>query len=117
MPAPIPNPFKTLDTITTAAGAVKVHRLDRLAAAGVGPIDRLPFSIRVLLENMLRHCDGRIAKESRGTSFGVCGKSSQGRGKSFSARGKSPCRTIPCNDCAARAWQRNGRRHGTWPMT
>ncbi len=29
-----------------------------LARAGIGRVDRLPFSIRILLENLLRHEDG-----------------------------------------------------------
>ena len=35
----------------------------QLAAAGVADIDRLPFSIRILVENLLRKMDGRIVKE------------------------------------------------------
>jgi len=57
------SPFNALDTLQTKAGAMRIYRLDRLTQAGVGGIDRLPFSIKILLENMLRHCDGRIARE------------------------------------------------------
>jgi len=57
------TPFSALDTIQTKAGPMRIHRLDSLTKAGVTGIDRLPFSIKVLLENMLRHCDGRIARE------------------------------------------------------
>jgi len=35
-----------------------IFALDRLAAAGAGPVARLPFSIKVLLENLARHEDG-----------------------------------------------------------
>jgi len=35
----------------------------QLAAAGVADIHRLPFSIRILVENLLRKMDGRIVKE------------------------------------------------------
>jgi len=31
-----------------------------LADAGVGPVERLPFSIRILIENLLRHEDGVV---------------------------------------------------------
>jgi aconitate hydratase len=34
-----------------------------LAAAGLGSIDRLPFSIRILVENLLRKHDGRIIRD------------------------------------------------------
>ena len=33
--------------------------LDAVAAAGLGDISRLPYSLKVLLENLLRHEDGR----------------------------------------------------------
>jgi aconitate hydratase len=34
-----------------------------LARAGIGRVDRLPFSIRILLENLLRHEDGETVKK------------------------------------------------------
>jgi len=34
-------------------------RLDSVEAAGLGSLDALPYSIRILLENLLRHEDGR----------------------------------------------------------
>ena len=37
-----------------------IFDLQVLARAGVGRVDRLPFSIRLLLENLLRHEDGAI---------------------------------------------------------
>jgi aconitate hydratase len=36
----------------------------RLSAAGLGEIARLPYSIRVLVENLLRHYDGRIVGDN-----------------------------------------------------
>ncbi|MDI6773561.1 MAG: aconitate hydratase AcnA, partial [bacterium] len=44
--------------LRTPAGPVEIYRLDRLERAGLGRPDRLPFSIRVLLEAALRQCDG-----------------------------------------------------------
>jgi len=35
----------------------------RLQADGAADIDRLPFSIRILVENLARHLDGRIVRE------------------------------------------------------
>ncbi|MEX2027815.1 MAG: aconitate hydratase AcnA, partial [Pirellulaceae bacterium] len=37
---------------------------DRLEKAGLGAIGKLPFSIRVLLESVLRNCDGYIVTEN-----------------------------------------------------
>jgi aconitate hydratase A / 2-methylisocitrate dehydratase len=38
----------------------QIYRLEALAKAGVGNVARLPFSLKVLLENLLRHEDGRF---------------------------------------------------------
>jgi aconitate hydratase len=37
---------------------VRIARLDALTKAGVGNVDRLPFSLKILLENLLRNEDG-----------------------------------------------------------
>src|SRR3990170_5026368 len=51
------SPFGARDTLQTPAGPVEIYGLDRLERAGLGRIDRLPFSIRILLEQALRQCD------------------------------------------------------------
>ena len=51
------DPFGARDTLQTSSGPVEIFRLDRLERAGLGRIERLPFSIRVLLESALRQCD------------------------------------------------------------
>ena len=43
------------DTLKIAEGEVTIFRLDALENAGLTAIDALPYSIRVLLENVLRH--------------------------------------------------------------
>jgi aconitate hydratase len=52
------DPFGARATFATPAGPFSLHRLDRLASSLGAPIDRLPFSIRILIESALRHCDG-----------------------------------------------------------
>jgi aconitate hydratase len=52
------DPFGARDTISTPQGELGIYRLDKLERSGVANISRLPFSIRVLLEAVLRHCDG-----------------------------------------------------------
>ena len=37
--------------------------LRELAKKGVGNIDRLPYTIRILVENLLRKLDGKIVTE------------------------------------------------------
>ena len=46
-------------TIDTGSGSAAIYRLSKLAQDGIGHIDRLPFSIKILLENALRNQDGR----------------------------------------------------------
>jgi aconitate hydratase len=50
--------FGTLDTLKTRHGDYAMYRLDRLEAQGLTRLDRLPFSIRVMLEAVLRQVDG-----------------------------------------------------------
>src|SRR5688572_26886789 len=51
------NPFGAESTLSTKAGEVRIFRLNRLAEAGIGHVDKLPFSIKVLLESCLRNTD------------------------------------------------------------
>lgn len=55
-----PDPFGALAVLETGAGPVHYFRLDAL---GIDAIHRLPYCIRVLLENMLRRCDGEVVTE------------------------------------------------------
>ena len=47
-------------TLKTKAGEVTVYKLDALKEAGVGHVDRLPYSIKVLLESCLRNFDDYV---------------------------------------------------------
>ncbi|MDH4281638.1 MAG: aconitase family protein, partial [Myxococcales bacterium] len=51
--------FKSRVTIQAGGRHVVIHRLDALTRAGFRGIDTLPYSIRVLLENLLRYEDGK----------------------------------------------------------
>jgi aconitate hydratase len=64
MPA-ISDPFGARAQLNVPGEPVNYYRLDALAARGIGAdaIARLPFTVRILLENLLRQCDGRIATE------------------------------------------------------
>ena len=52
------DPFQARTTIETAAGPVGMYRIARLEELGLGQVSALPFSMRVLLESVLRQCDG-----------------------------------------------------------
>ena len=54
------NALHAKSRLRTSFGEVALYRIDALQQAGVNGLDRLPYSIRVLLENLLRHEDGRI---------------------------------------------------------
>ena len=51
------NPFGAESKLSTLGGDVSIFRLNRLAEMGLGKIDRLPYSIRMLLESCLRNMD------------------------------------------------------------
>ena len=57
------NPFGTLGTLDAPNGSLHLYRLQPLADAGIADLQRLPYSIRVLLENVLRQTDGRVVTE------------------------------------------------------
>ncbi len=56
--------FKTLRDFTPSPGkSGKYHSLAALEQGGLGKISRLPRSIRVVLEALVRHCDGKRVSE------------------------------------------------------
>ncbi len=63
MPAPLPNPFGARGTLKLGGQPVTIYRLPELARQGLGSLDRLPFSVRVLLENALRWCGQGVVTE------------------------------------------------------
>ncbi len=55
------NTFNSRAVLQSSDGAeVTIYRLKKLQEDGIADLDRLPFSIRVLLESLLRNEDGRI---------------------------------------------------------
>jgi aconitate hydratase len=61
--------FGARATLETSGGRGTIYRLDRLEKAGLGPIGRLPFSVKVLLEAVLRNCDGFLVREQDVTAL------------------------------------------------
>jgi aconitate hydratase len=58
------NLFNTLQTFAPGAGREgQFYSLPRLEEEGVGPISRLPVSIRIVLESVLRNYDGKKVTE------------------------------------------------------
>ena len=50
--------FGTRGKLATGDGEAIIYRLNKLSEAGFGNVDKLPFSIKILLENALRNQDG-----------------------------------------------------------
>ncbi len=63
------NPFDASATLSTSSGDVTYYRLRQLADDGLGDIDTLPYSIRILLEACLRNVDGFIVTEEDVTAL------------------------------------------------
>jgi aconitate hydratase len=57
------DPFGALTTLDLPEGKTHYYSLQRLEDSKVASLDRLPFSIRVLLENALRHAGGAYVDE------------------------------------------------------
>src|SRR5580693_2469297 len=53
-----PDSFHSASTLTSGKTTASFFRLKALESTGVN-LTRLPFSLRILLENLLRHEDGR----------------------------------------------------------
>ncbi len=53
------NSFETASILQVAGRSYRYYSLKAAAAAGLGDLNRLPFTIKVLLENLLRKEDGQ----------------------------------------------------------
>jgi len=54
------NPFGAEGKLKTTAGDLTIFRLQKLIDDRIGQVETLPFSIRVLLESVLRNVDGFV---------------------------------------------------------
>lgn len=57
------NSFEAKMQIETKQGSFSIFRLAKLTELGIGNVERLPYSIRVLLEAALRNLDGSLVTE------------------------------------------------------
>src|ERR1700737_4413640 len=60
MAIPAGNSFGTRDKLNVGAQTFDIHRLEKLEKHGIHTLAKLPFSLRILLENLLRCEDGRF---------------------------------------------------------
>ncbi|MPZ23266.1 MAG: aconitate hydratase AcnA [Dehalococcoidia bacterium] len=54
--------FGTRQNLRTSDGEVVYYSIPELGAQGF-PVDRLPYTVKILLENLLRHADSGIARQ------------------------------------------------------
>ena len=54
-----PNSFEAQSTLAVDGRSYTIFRIDALERAGIGNVSRLPYSLKILLENLLRFEDGR----------------------------------------------------------
>jgi aconitate hydratase len=54
------NSFSTRDKLNVGAQTFEIHRLEALEKQGLTKLAKLPFSLRILLENLLRFEDNRF---------------------------------------------------------
>ena len=70
MTAATPNPFGTRGTLKTGSTTATIFRLPELERKGVATLDRLPFSVRVLLENACRFAGRGVVTEEHVAQLG-----------------------------------------------
>ncbi|HXN52670.1 MAG TPA: aconitate hydratase AcnA [Candidatus Acidoferrum sp.] len=58
MAIPAGNSFGTRDKLNVGAQSFEIHRLEKLEQQSLTTLAKLPFSLRILLENLLRFEDG-----------------------------------------------------------
>ena len=56
------NSFQSRDTLTVDGQSYTYYRLDSLSGLAGNTVAALPFSLRILLENLLRNEDGGFVK-------------------------------------------------------
>ncbi len=57
------NPFGARVKFDTGSGPAYMYNIHVLEEQGIAPVSKLPFTIKILLENLLRHVDGRVVTE------------------------------------------------------
>src|SRR5581483_6857138 len=58
------NSFGTRTALAVGGRTYQIYSLPTLQKAGFGELERLPYSMKILLENLLRHEDGRFVKQA-----------------------------------------------------
>jgi aconitate hydratase len=76
-----PDPFSARRTLAVGSTSALIHDLEALDRAGITDLDRLPFSIRVLLENALRHVGRGLVTEEHVRALAEWSPATAGQGE------------------------------------
>jgi len=76
-----PNPFGARGTLSLGSETATIFRLPELERKGVTQLGRLPFSIRVLLENALRFAGRGVVTEEHVSALGQWSGRTTGQGE------------------------------------
>lgn len=77
------NPFQAKKQFDLNGKTYNYYQLKALEEAGYGNIDRLPFSVRVLLESLIRQHDGHVIKDEHVKSLANWGGKEKGEDVPF----------------------------------
>ncbi len=75
------NPFGARATLSGSDWTVAYYRLDALAREGIANLDRLPMTVKILLENVLRRVDGRVVTRDHVVGLANWGSGTPGDGE------------------------------------
>src|SRR3954463_13820006 len=81
MPTDATNPFGARASLRFGDESAVVYRLPELARQGLANLDRLPFSIRILLENALRHAGRGFVTETHVRALAAWSPGGTGQGE------------------------------------
>jgi aconitate hydratase len=76
-----PNPFGARGKLSLGTSTATIFRLPEVERKGIGRLDRLPFSIRVLLENALRFAGRGLVTEEHVNALGRWSGGGAGQGE------------------------------------
>ena len=80
--------FGSLKTLHVGAAEYRYFSLPHAAEAGAGPVHRLPMSLKILLENLLRFEDGRSVRREDILALGHVGQATM---RARSPTGRRAC--------------------------
>jgi len=90
------NSFNSKSTLKVGSKEYEIYRLDALDKQGIST-KHLPFSLRILLENLLRTEDGRNVTKEEVRALAAWNSQSSQKKKSPSPPAASSCRISPAS--------------------